>query len=360
MRRTPRSGPKSDRGQPRESDVAALAGVSQSAVSRAFTPGSSVAEDTRRQILRAAKKLGYHPNLIARSLSTKRSNIIGLAIGSLENPFYAEVVKELSERLSATGRHILLFASGAGDSGESEVGAFLSYQIDALILTATSPSEALVRDCRKAGVPVVLINRDTDIAGVSTVQGENRRGGETVAAFLIAGGHERYAFIGGAASSTVSMSRQVPFQDYVARHAARGVAVRYGDYTFAGAAAAARELLSLSDRPDAIFCASDNMAFGVLDVAEREFRLRRRVDISVVGFDDVREARQPAYDLTTFAQPPEALAANAVEIIDAQLRKRGARPERREVGGDLIVRGSARIPAEGVVAKGEMRIWPSK
>lgn len=359
MRRTPRSGPKSDRGQPRESDVAALAGVSQSAVSRAFTPGSSVAPDTRKQILRAAKKLGYHPNLIARSLSTKRSNIIGLAIGSLENPFYAEVVKELSERLSATGRHILLFASGAADSGE-EMSAFLSYQIDALVLTATSPSEALVRDCRKAGVPVVLINRDTDLAGVSVVRGEYRRGSETVAAFLIAGGHRRYAFIGGAATSSVSMSRQVPFQDYVARHAGRAVAVRYGDYTFAGAAAAARELLGLAERPDAIFCASDNMAFGVLDVAEREFKLRRRIDISVVGFDDVRDARQPAYDLTTFSQPPEALAANAIEIIDAQLRKRAARPERREVGGELIIRGSARIPAEGVVEKGEIRIWSSK
>src|SRR6185503_8514094 len=100
--------------------------------------------------------------------------------------------------------------------------------------------------------------------------------------------------------------------------------------------------------------------FGVLDVAEREFRLRRRLDISVVGFDDVREARQPAYDLTTFSQPPEALAANAVAIIDAQLKRRGARPERREVGGELIVRGSARIPTEGIVEKGEIHIWKSK
>src|SRR5665213_4612969 len=109
---------------PTEADVAALAGVSQSAVSRAFTPGASVSAETRKKVLGAARRLGYHPNLIARALSAKRSNIIGLAARNLENPFYAQVVKELSERLSATRRHPLLFAASADETSIKAIEPF--------------------------------------------------------------------------------------------------------------------------------------------------------------------------------------------------------------------------------------------
>jgi len=348
-----------DRGKqpPTESDIAELAGVSQSAVSRAFTPGASVALETRKKILEAAQRLGYHPNLIARSLSTKRSNIIGLAISSLENPFYAQVVKELSERLSATGRHILLFAASPGEAADPEVETFLSYQIDALILTATSPSKELVQQCRKSGVPIVLINRDTSLPGVSTVRGENRRAGEIVAAFLVAGGHSRFAFIGGTKMSSVSRDREAAFRAFVTTRGKGPVVTRYGNYTFEGAAAATRSLLGLRRRPDAIFCASDYMAFAALDVAQREFGLALRTDLSIVGFDDVAEARHAAYDLTTFSQPPAALAREAIAIIDNQIANRRARPERREVRGELVVRGTARVPKHGVVAVDGRKTW---
>jgi DNA-binding LacI/PurR family transcriptional regulator len=343
---------------PTEADVAELAGVSQSAVSRAFTPGASVSAETRKKVLGAARRLGYHPNLIARSLSTKRSNIVGLAARSLENPFYAQVVKELSERLSASDRHILLFAASSDESAGPAVETFLSYQIDALVLTATSPSRALVQQCRKVGVPVVLINRDTSLTGVSTVRGDNKRAGETVAAFLVAGGHAQIAFIGGSETSSVSRERQLAFERKLAAAGIGQVTTRFGNYTFEGAAAAARSLLSMPRRPDAIFCASDYMAFAALDVARREFGLRLGADLSVVGVDDVAEAGYAAYDLTTFSQPPAALAEAAIDIIDAHMADPGAPAQRFEVHGELIVRGSARVPAVGVAdASGGRRIW---
>ena len=235
---------------------------------------------------------GDYPNLKpARSLSTKRSNIIGLAISSLENPFYAQVVKELSERLSATGRHILLFAPSPAEAADPMIEIFQSYQIDALILTATSPSNGLARQCRKSGVPVVLINRDTNLPGISTVRGENRRAGEMVAAFLVAGGHKRFAFIGGTEMSSVSRDREAAFVAFIKARGKGSVVVRYGNYNFEGAAAAARSLLARPDPPDAIFCASDYMAFAALDVARREFGLTPGNEVSIVGFDDVAESR---------------------------------------------------------------------
>lgn len=333
---------ESVRRAPTESDVAALAGVSQSAVSRAFTPGASVAKATRERILEAAQSLGYQPNLMARSLATRRSNIVALAINHLENPFYAQVVQELSDALRKTGRHILLFTtSGFGDA-DPALESVLSYQVDAIILTATTASVDLAMQCKKAGVPIVQINRESKLPGISTVRGENLRAGERIAAFLLGGGHKRFGYIGGPKESGTSEIREHGFVDFLKANGISDVRVTYGNYTFEGAAVAARELLASEDRVDAIFCATDYMAFAVLDVAKREFGLRIPEDLSVVGFDDVPEAAHAGYDLTTYSQPARVLVEEAVKIIDLMIEDPGKRALRREVRGDLVIRGSVR------------------
>jgi len=342
---------------PTESDVAELAGVSQSAVSRAFTPGASVAATTRKRILEAAEALGYQPNLMARSLATRRSNIVALAIAYLENPFYAQVVKELSDRLRESGRHILLFTNPPGEAVDPALEQVLSYQVDAVILTATTASLELALQCQKAGVPIVQINRESNLPGISTVRGENQRAGERIAAFLLAGGHRRYAFVGGSPASTTGRARGEAFAQTLAAHGAGPVAMVHGHYAFDGAAQATRDLLARPERPDAIFCASDYMAFAAIGVARREFGLRIPEDLSVVGFDDVPEAGKTAYDLTTYSQPASALVEKAIGIVDTMIEDPTRRAQRREVRGHLVVRGSARVPAEGVVREHGERIW---
>ncbi|MBU1174280.1 MAG: LacI family DNA-binding transcriptional regulator [Alphaproteobacteria bacterium] len=342
---------------PTESDVAELAGVSQSAVSRAFTPGASVAETTRMRILDAAQTLGYQPNLMARSLATSRSNIVALAISYLENPFYAQVVNALSDRLRATGRHILLFTSPPGEDADPALERVLSYQVDAIVMTATTASLELALQCQKSGVPIVQINRDSTLPGISTVRGENRRAGERIAAFLYAGGHRRYAFVGGAPDSTTGRARGAAFAGYLDARGAPPVVMTHGHYTFDGAAQAVRGMLSGPDRPDAIFCASDYMAFAAIGVARREFGLDVPGDISIVGFDDVPEAGRTAYDLTTYSQPASALVEEAIKIIDLLIEDPTRRAMRREVRGQLLVRGTARVPKDGIVVENDERVW---
>ena len=344
---------------PTETDVAKLAGVSQSAVSRAFTPGASVAKKTRERILEAAKTLGYQTNLMARSLATRRSNIIALAISNLENPFYAQVAKELSERLRDTGRHILLFTTSGDGTADSELEKVLSYQVDALILTATIPSRELTEQCRKNAIPIVQINRESKISGISTVRGENQRAAEQVAEFLIAGGHKKFGFIGGTKGSNTSQIRQDAFADHLKILGFPSLQIAYGDYSFQGAAAATRELLSSNDPVDAIFCASDYMAFAALDVVKREFGLSVPDDISIVGVDDVPEASHSAYDLTTYSQPAASLAEEAIKIIDQQIAQPGRRAQRREVRGQLILRGSTRLPDHSVFTIDGKKTWQS-
>jgi len=342
---------------PTESDVAQLAGVSQSAVSRAFTPGASVAEATKKKILQAAQALGYHPNLMARSLATRRSNIFALAISDLQNPFYAQMVKELSERLRETGRHILLFVSEPDGAPDPELERVLSYQVDALILTATTASLELALQCQKAGIPIVQINRDSHVPGISTVRGENQKAGRLIADFLVAGGHRRFGYIGGTRDSGTSQVREEAFLSRLEEQAHTDAHVRYGDYTFEGAATATRELLSMKDRPEALFCASDYMAFAALDVARREFNLAIPHELSVVGYDDVPEAAHVGYGLTTYSQPAGAMVAEAIKIIDSAIDNPGRRAQRREVKGELILRTSARLPERGIQPRGGKKIW---
>ena len=342
---------------PTESDVAKIAGVSQSAVSRAFTPGASVAKTTREKILHAAQSIGYQPNLMARSLATRRSNIIALAISNLENPFYAQVVKELSERLRETGRHILLFTTPTGVETDPDLEIALSYQVDALVMAASVATLELAMQCQKAGVPIVQINRETKLPGISTVWGENQRAGELVASFLHSAGHKNYAFVAGTKGSSISQMRQSGFENQLKLLGVNDVKITYGDYTFETASIVARRLLSAKNPPDAIFCASDYMAFAVIDVAKREFGLNVPKDISVIGVDNVPESGHSAYDLTTFSQSAGALVEEAINIIDKMIASPNRRAIRCEVAGDLIVRGSARKPKTGFINNIEYKIW---
>jgi len=272
---------------PTATDVAKRAGVSQPVVSRAFMPDANIAKKTREKVLKAAKELGYHPNMLARSLRINKSNIIALAISYLENPFYAQVVKELSERLRETDRHILLFTAPDDNQADPALAKVLNYQVEALIMSGTKASKELAESFKKNGVPIVQINRKSIYSGVSTVQGEDHDAGRIIGEHLLAGGHKRFGFVSGIAGSSTSFSRLEGYQEYLQSHGVDNVQIAYGDNTFEAAANAVRQLLSSKTPPDAIFCASDYMAFAALEVAKNEFGLKIPEDLSVVGFNDV-------------------------------------------------------------------------
>ena len=338
-------------------DVARLAGVSQSAVSRAFTPGASIADSTRSRVENAARSLGYRPNAIARSLTTRRSRIIGVAAAYLQNHFYPDVIEALSRALQARGYHILLFTAQADRHADPVLEEVLAYRVDGLILASTTLSSALAEGCRAAGVPVLLFNRTSRAAGVSSVTGENARGGRLIAEFLHRAGHRRLAFLAGIENSSTSRDRERGFRAWLAEQGLPEPVREVGLYRFDAAAAAARRLLSRADRPDAIFCANDHMATAVAEVARHEFALRIPRDLSLVGFDDTGPARWPSFSLTSFSQPVAPMVEAAVSAI-TELAEQPNTPVRQTViPGELVVRGSARVPPEGCVSLGDSLVW---
>lgn len=319
-------------------DVARLAGVSQSAVSRAFTQGASISEATRTKVMAAARELGYRPNLIARSLITRRSNMIGMAVGYMDNQFYPALIEAVGARLSQTGRRLLLFAGEPDGHSDPMLEDVLRYQVDALLLASATLSSHLAADCEAAGIPVVLINRVTEHSGLSSVTGDNAEGARAIGRHFLDTGHQRPAFIAGLENSSTSREREAAFNSVLLEAGMPQPLRAVGHYRIDAARQATRDLLNLADRPDSLFCANDHMAFAAIEVARCEFGLEVGRHISIAGFDDVAMASWPTWSLTSYSQPINLLADAAMKLIDREVQT----PERLRIPGELIVRGSSR------------------
>lgn len=324
-------------------DVARIAKVSQSAVSRAFTPGASVAPATRQRILAAAEQVGYQPDMIARSLMRGRSNIVGVGVGNLINPFLSATLDLLTIKLADVGLRLLLFPTDESSVTRVPSREVLQYRLDAMVLLGMALSDELAEMCARADVPVVLYNRVAQDGQVASgVSGNNDHGARLLAAFLCAGGHRRFAFIAGFDVSLASRERQASFTGYLIEQGHESPIVETGMFSHEGASAAMRRLLLRPDRPDAVFCANDLMAIAAIEVARSEFGLAVGRDISIVGFDDIAMARWPSFSLTTYAQSTAALVDETIAIIQAV--RAGSPPLQRIVPGALVIRTSARTP----------------
>ncbi len=324
-------------------DVAARAGVSQSAVSRVFTPGASASAKTAAKVRKAATELGYRPNVLARAMVSGKSRIIGLVVAYLENQFYPVALELLSNALQKRGYHILIFTAPNSTEGvDSVMQDLMDYQVDGIIAASVSMSSTLAERARAAGIPVVLFNRAQEGGVFSNVTSANVTGGRVVAEFLLAAGHTRIAHIAGWQGSSTGRDRQRGFLDVLAKAGLHPFATVDGMYNRETAAACTRQLLD-GERPDAIFVGNDHMAFAVLDTI-RQAGLVPGKDISVVGFDDVPLSAWPAYDLTTYRQPINRMVEATIDLILGQIDTGEARPHTIEIDGKLILRGSARIP----------------
>ena len=326
-------------------DVAAKAGVSQSAVSRVFS-GASASKSTVQKVRDAADALGYRPNVLARSLITGQSKIIGLVVAYLDNQFYPDALERLSNALQEQGYHILIFmASGQGTDVERVVGELLDYQVDGIITASVGMSDDLTKRCEAAGIPVVLFNRGQDDTRLSQVTSDNRAGARKIADFLVAAGHQKIAHISGWEGSSTGRERKDGFIDALAAHGAELAALADGKYKRDVAAKAALDMLK-STQPDAIFVGNDHMAFAVIDALRHEARQAIPGDISIIGYDDVLMAAWPSYDLTTMRQPSNRMVEATVETLLAQIVDRSVAPQKIAIDGPLVVRGSARKPKD--------------
>ncbi|AKP00145.1 LacI family DNA-binding transcriptional regulator [Marinovum algicola] len=328
--------------------VAERAGVSQSAVSRVFTPGASVSKKTADKVRKAAAELGYRPNVLARAMVSGKSRIIGLVVAYLENYFYPEALEKLSNALQEKGYHVLVFmASQTAGNVDKVVEEILDYQVDGIVMASVAMSSDIAERCQQAGVPVVLFNRYEDREGVAAVTSDNFAGGRKAAEFLLAGGHQRIALIAGWEGASTQRDREAGFRSALSQAGQPVFARGKGEFKAEAARDAARSMFDVppDQRPDAVFVANDHMAFSVMDVIRFELGLSIPGDVSVVGYDDVPPAAWLAYDLTTLRQRANLMVAETVATLMRLIETPdAAAPRKTALDCPLIVRGSARVP----------------
>ncbi|MDX8351452.1 LacI family DNA-binding transcriptional regulator [Cognatiyoonia sp. IB215182] len=326
--------------------VAERAGVSQSAVSRVFTPGASASAKTIEKVRKAAAELGYRPNMMARAMITGKSRIIALVVAYLDNQFYPHALERLSNALQEQGYHILVFTAANSRADIEEVmQQLLDYQVDGIITASVAMTNDLTDRCNAAGIPVVMFNRGQDGADVSSVTSANVQGGWDAADFLLACGHQRPAHISGWQGSSTGRDRQ---QGFCARLAEAGITPQIidGMYRRDVAANATETLITGPNPPDAIFAGNDHMAFAVMDTLRGKLGLRVPYDVAVIGYDDVPLAAWAAYDLTTMRQPLNRMVDATVEALLTRIEDPSSPTRHIEIESPLIERGSTR-PRKG-------------
>ncbi|MDQ1078345.1 LacI family DNA-binding transcriptional regulator [Pseudoroseomonas cervicalis] len=320
-------------------DLARQLGVSQSMVSRAFSPGASIAPEMRARILEAATAMGYRPNIIAASLSRRRSSLVGLVMGELSNPFYPAVLEQLSQALQAAGFQTLLLTVPPGQEADAALPMLRQYHVDAVVVTSASLSSAGAAHWLGDGRAALLFNRaggeDTPLDSVAC---DNVAGGRMAAEALLERGRRHIAFVAGRADTSTSREREAGF---FAVFAERGLPpprrIEAGGYSYE---AGHRAALAAGDA-DGLFFANDILALGGLDALRHGLGRRVPEAVSVIGFDDIPMAAWPAYGLATLRQPVAAMVAASVALLRQRLAgEAGPAPHRQRLPAELLRRAS--------------------
>ncbi|MDR3494730.1 MAG: LacI family DNA-binding transcriptional regulator [Ancalomicrobiaceae bacterium] len=324
-------------------DVARLAGVSQSAVSRTYKPGAKISEEMRQKVLAAAAQLDYRPSLIPRIMLTHKSNLVAIVIGGMYNPFYSAVLERFTVGLQEAGNQVLLVHVDSGHSLDAVIPKLASYRVDAIVSALSILSKQSADELARFKIPVVSFNTPVRNEWVSSVCCDNVGAARSLVELYLARGGRRFGFISGPPASPASAERLAGFRLGLAAHGIDNLAMAVADFRYEGGHAAALSMFAGPDRPDALFCANDLMAIGAIDALRRTYGLRVPEDVLVAGFDDIPSAAWGAYELTTFVQDGQRMVDEALAILRVAAASHGPVGEVAiEVPARLIERQTTR------------------
>jgi LacI family transcriptional regulator len=328
-------------------EVALRAGVSHQTVSRVINNSPDVADATRELVLRAIAELDYHPNAQAVGLSRNRSDIVGVVVDSLTEPFFSHIVAGVLRSLRSRGRLMLL--ATVDDAGQLDAIDTLqrSRRIDGLVivLPLASSLEWVRRTVTHVPAVHVDLQYDLDVNGISV---DNFGGAYAATEHLLGLGHRRVGIITGRSDIPVGLVR---LDGYRAALEAHGIAfdealVAPGDFSYESGRRGAELLMALPEPPTAIFACDDQMAFGAVNaLARRGVSVPR--DVSVMGFDDTVDAARFNPPLSTVRQPLREMGELAGEIVCRLIDATATSPARITLPTELVVRESTAPPSQG-------------
>jgi LacI family transcriptional regulator len=304
--------------RPSSWDIAREANVSQSTVSRVINNNPRISEATRQRVRKAMERLGYSPNAVARTLITGRSQLLGLVVSNITNPFYPEVIEAIVATATEHDYNVVLCNTQEDLKLQtSYLELLIEHQVDGAILTSSLlDGEGRLARIAPDSIPIVMVNRTVEGLRVDSVRMNNVGAGRMVARHLAEFGHRDLAFVGGLAQTSTHSERLVGFRSELEE---MGIDlpdeyVTDGAFTRASGYELTEGLLALPRRPTALFCADDLIALGAMD-AIVDAGLRIPEDISVIGVDDVPAASLRQVALTTVRQPAAEMGRRAVQLL---------------------------------------------
>lgn len=334
-------------------EIGRLAGVSRSTVSRVINGQPDVSAEAKKRVLAVIDDTGFQPNQAARSLVSSRTNVLGLVIPStvhnlFTDPYFGRLIQGITKASNTAGQTLSLFLfENEREEMELYPRVIASGLLDGLIVTATRVGDPLVERLVRDRVPFVMVGRP-DSDDIAHVDVDNRGGARVGTEHLLGHGRSRIAMVAAPWNTTTGADRLAGFLDAMNEagvEVPRSLVVE-GDYTSQGGYEAMNRLLG--DRPDAVFCASDTMALGVLR-ALADAGLRCPEDVALVSFDGLLEADESGLSITTVQQPVRRTGEEAVGLLLDLVGDGAPVPVRRTLSTELVVRRSCGCAAEETV-----------
>jgi len=294
-------------------DVAKLANVSQSTVSRVFTTGASVSEKTREKVMKVAEELNYRPNALARGLIKQKTNMVGLAMKDIQNPFYHEVLGMFTQKLRAKGYSVLFVYTENEEIQQEEINHFLEYNVEGIIVTDAHLSSKVVTKLHDNNIPVTLFNRYHKDLECNSVSCDNVNAAKEIAKYIYEKGYRDIVFITGKTNTSTSRDRQKGFTDFFNQKGIQ-TTILEGDYTYDKSYYLTENMIENGHQPEVIFGANDITAIGALD-ALKEKNISVPDEAIVIGFDNIKMSSWPSYMLSTWAQPMEKMVDETINLL---------------------------------------------
>jgi DNA-binding LacI/PurR family transcriptional regulator len=325
-------------------EVARRAGVSLATVSRVLNNTQYISEETRHRVLEAVREFNYYKNVHARRLATGRSDLLGLVISEIANPFFPEIIRGYQAAAWNHGFDVLICNTEYDRERTKAVMRKLRESaVRGAAIVTSSIGRSLAAELISAGIPVVMCNEEPAGKMVGNICIDYKPGIRKAIQHVVEMGHRRSAVIAGPAENRTAVTiKEALVTDLTAR-GLKPVCVLESNYRVDGGASAVRELLSRSERPTVIFCGNDLIAMGAMSALE-ESGVRVPEDISVIGIDDIFFAFLARPPLTTISVPREQLGSKAFEALDRMLKLKRQKGSNYTLETDLVIRKSTAPP----------------
>lgn len=324
-------------------DVAKKAGVSQSSVSRVFNEkwNNKISRKTREKVLIAAEELGYSPNALARGLNSNKTGIIGVVMSDTYNVYYYGLLNILTNLLQDYGMRVMVFNTAPDSDINQILRRLLEYRVDGIIITSSALVYNITGEWKEKGIPLILLNAYHHNDDMNMVYSDNFGAGHCAAMYLFERGMRSFAYVSAENSRYLNHDeRQKGFLKGLSDCGVQDCLIEAGDYSYDSGFAAGDKIFASGQFVDAVFCANDLMALGVVDCGKLKYGVVPGKDYSIMGLDDTFAASLRSYALTALQQQNEVLCRETVRILVENIEDPERSPETVRIPMKLMVRDS--------------------